>query len=153
MSAIRQALSYLNTDISPSITSPTSAQSFSSENQSPNIRRPIEDSASYFPEDSTDGSGRSSLSDDNSEHSRPQQLQRTQTGNNPLEAMSRNYAAPTEELDIAKQLELEPQKRSLHDSLKRNATFERARKVDDAETKAKKLAAAKAELRAMAGTI
>lgn len=152
MSAIGEALSYIATTIASSGT----ASSCSSVNQTPDIRRPIEDNASYFPEDntSTESSGRSSLSDDGPERisRRPQQLRRAQTGNNPLEAMARNYAAPTEEVDIAKQLALEPQKRSLHDSLKRNATFERAPKVEDAETKAKKLAAAKAELRAMAGT-
>lgn len=148
-------MSYITGFFTPLITesgSPTSAVQTPGEG----FRKPTEVSKSYFPDTeatSANTSRRSSISTNStsSRDSLPGRLVRPHTGLNPLDALSREYPKPAEEIDVAKQLSLEPRKHSLYHSLKRSATSERAVAVEDAETKAKKLAAAKAEMLALAG--
>lgn len=72
----------------------------------------------------------------------------------PIPPLEREYAAPTEELDVARQLAKKPLPRSLHSSLQRAATSSsRVPAVEDDETRARKLAAAKKELLALAGHV
>jgi hypothetical protein len=147
MSALSQALTYITGFFTP----PTTSEALASEsptNTGPG--KPEEAGESYFP---TTSSRRSSLSSTStgSQESLPAKLLRSHTGANPLDAMSREYPEPTQEIDVAKQLAMQPRKHSLHHSLKRAAATERMVVVEDSETKAKKLAAAKAELLALAG--
>lgn len=146
MSYIGEALSFLT----GLLTSPFSTPS-ASQDANRGRTRPTEESTSYFPERSI-SSGRSSLSSDSSQDETPLRpdIVRQQTGSNPLPPLAREFPAPTEELDIDKQLAKQPMKRSLHDSLRRAATAERRSKFEDAETKAQKLAAAKLQLLALA---
>lgn len=67
--------------------------------------------------------------------------------------LERQYVAPTEELDVARQLAKKPLPRSLHCSLQRAAVSTKKPMVEDNETRARKLAAAKKELLALAGQI
>lgn len=112
----------------------------------------MEGSESYFPDVP---SRRSSLSSTSAESPgpRPTNLIRQHTGLNPLDPMSRDFFKPAQDIDVAAQLALEPRKHSLHHSLKRAATNERVVVVEDSDTKAKKLAAAKVELLALAGKV
>ena len=147
MSYLGEALSFLTGLLTSPFATPSTFQDTTSRGRT----RPTEESTSYFPE-RPGSSGRSSLSSDSSQDEarlRPDII-RQQTGSNPLPPLAREFPAPTEELDIDKQLAKQPMKRSLHDSLRRAATAERRSKVEDAETKAQKLAAAKLQLLALA---
>ncbi|XXG96621.1 DNA topoisomerase [Hypoxylon texense] len=124
-------------------------------------QQPSEASSSYFPSashspTSSSSSPLSSSSNSDSEDSSP--LTRAAAAASPMVGLhypipplERQYRAPTEELDVARQLAKKPLPRSLHSSLRRAA----ARKplVEDDETRARKLAAAKKELLALAGQI
>lgn len=130
------------------------------------IKKPTEASTSYFPEpvvaataaatttasssSSSAPSRRSSVSSSVSSQARAAAHTAASSSGNPLDILSRAYPAPTEEIDVAKQLAMEPPKHSLHDSLRRAAAAEPSLKPDDAETRARKLAAAKAELLSLA---
>lgn len=63
----------------------------------------------------------------------------------PLSAMDLEYAEPTDELDVEKQLSKPPLPRSVHSSLKAAATMERKKVMEGAATKARRLAEAKKE--------
>ncbi|KAK6079224.1 hypothetical protein SCUP234_05777 [Seiridium cupressi] len=155
MSALTQALAYITGLFTPMITSEITP----SESQTgTGFKQPIEASYSYFPPSasrrssiSSSSTGSQDSSPDIHQDSLRPGLVRSYTGVNPLDAMLREYPKPTQDIDVAKQLALEPRKHSLHHSLKRAATNQRAIAAEDAETKAKKLAAAKAELLALAG--
>lgn len=119
------------------------------------FNKPTEANSSYFPSSqpqTPEDSPRGSIS-----LSRPEEavapvaprLHRSQTGSNPLPPFARDFPKPAEEIDVAKQLAMQPPKRSLHDSLRRWGTMERQQKVEDAETKARKFEEAKRELRAL----
>ncbi|KAK8095842.1 uncharacterized protein PG998_002471 [Apiospora kogelbergensis] len=148
MSYIGEALTY----ITGLLASPFVGAGVGAEQQ-----QPSEESTSYFPKTaSSQSSRRSSISststDSASAAPKPPTLARSYTGTNPLPPLAREFPPPKDELCITTQLSLEPPKRSLHDSLRRAATEERRRpRVDDPETKAQKLAAAKQELLALAG--
>ncbi|KAI0128859.1 hypothetical protein BJ170DRAFT_349467 [Xylariales sp. AK1849] len=150
MSPFGQAFSYIASLLSPLVSPSSISEAQTFKRQTINTSKPTESSASYFPRQTSRSS--SVTSSTSSQESLPQAASpsRCQTSNYPPDALSREFAAPAEELDIAKQLELEPRKWALHASLKRAAAVERAVKVDDAETKAKELAAAKARLLALA---
>ncbi|KAH6654348.1 hypothetical protein BKA67DRAFT_564812 [Truncatella angustata] len=148
MSTLAQAISYITGFFTPL----TVSESPATDSHIIGLRKPIEAGESYFPEaGGVAVSRRSSVSSTStgSDELRPVTLGRSHTGLNPLDPMSRDFSKPTEEIDVAKQLSLEPRKFSLHHSLKQ--AKERVVAIDDAETKAKKLAAAKAELLALAG--
>ncbi|KAK7969107.1 hypothetical protein PG988_008180 [Apiospora saccharicola] len=150
MSYIGDALTYITGLLaSPFVGSPSTVAE---------PRQPAEEGTSYFPK-SGFSSRRSSISStsthtssDSSSAPQPPVLSRSYTGTNPLPPAARDYPAPKEDLDIAAQLALTPPKRSLHDSLRRAATMEPRRpRADSPETKAKKLAAAKQDMLALAG--
>ncbi|KAI0883639.1 uncharacterized protein GGS22DRAFT_167594 [Annulohypoxylon maeteangense] len=72
----------------------------------------------------------------------------------PIPPLERQYAPPTEELDVAHQLAKKPLPRSLYSSLQRAAAKPSRKPVlEDEETRAKKLADAKKKLLALAGQI
>lgn len=71
--------------------------------------------------------------------------------NYPIPPLERQYTPPTEELDVARQLAKKPLPRSLHSSLQRAASASTQKKVEDEETRARKLADAKRQLLALAG--
>ncbi|KAI1854812.1 hypothetical protein JX265_002451 [Neoarthrinium moseri] len=146
MSAIGQAISYVTGLFTPFTGSPT--QEPESKAKSGHPKKPTEVSQSYFPDA---GSRRSSVSSStSSQESDALKTPQSQSPAYPQDPLSRDYPAPSMEVDVARQLALEPRQRSLHHSIKRAATYELARTVDDAETKAKKLAAAKARILALA---
>lgn len=153
MSAITQAFSYITGFFTP----PMATETPSSDSQMVGQpKKPVEASESYFPVSATRRSSLSSTSTVPDEAvSVPvpvaPKLVRSQTGSNPLDTMMRQYPRPVQDIDVARQLALAPPKHSLHDSLRRAATNDRIVAVEDAETKAKKMAAAKAELLALAG--
>ncbi|KAF7532058.1 hypothetical protein G7054_g8335 [Neopestalotiopsis clavispora] len=150
MSALTQAISYITGFFTP----PMATETPSSDSQmiAGQPKKPVEAGESYFPESATRRSSISSTStNSNDSLPVPPKLPRSQTGDNPLDAMMRQYPQPVQDIDVARQLALAPPKRSLHDSLRRAATTERAISIDNAETKARKMAAAKAELLALAG--
>ncbi|KAK7941183.1 uncharacterized protein PG986_013570 [Apiospora aurea] len=123
--------------------------------------QPAEEGTSYFPKTAY-SSRRSSISSNSTQTSavsaesspllQPPALTRSYTGTNPLPPLARDFPAPKEDLDIATQLARTPPRRSLHDSLRRAATTEpRRARVDSPEIKARKLAAAKQDMLALAG--
>lgn len=149
MSVLAQAYSYITglfTPVTASETATSDPQTFTG------IRKPIEGGESYFPDTASRRSSLSSVSIE-SQEPRPESLVRQHTGLNPLDPLSRDFSKPAQEIDVAKQLALEPRKHSLHHSLKRAAANERVFVAEDTDTKAKKLAAAKAELLALAGKV
>ena len=126
MSYLGEALSFLTGLLTSPFATPSTFQDTTSRGRT----RPTEESTRYFPE-RPGSSERSSLSSDSSQDEarlRPDII-RQQTGSNPLPPLAREFPAPTEELDIDKQLAMQPMKRSLHDSLRRAATSERRSKV------------------------
>ncbi|KAK8055468.1 hypothetical protein PG993_000695 [Apiospora rasikravindrae] len=152
MSYIGDALTYITGLLaSPFVATPSATAA-------PN--QPAEEGTSYFPKTAY-SSRRSSISSNSTQTSavsaesslpQPPALTRSYTGTNPLPPLARDFPAPTEDLDIATQLARMPLKRSLHDSLRRAATTEpRRARVDSPEIRARKLAAAKQDLLALAG--
>ncbi|KAI1634125.1 hypothetical protein F4809DRAFT_643757 [Biscogniauxia mediterranea] len=73
--------------------------------------------------------------------------------NYPLPALDREYAKPTGELDVAKQLAKKPAYWSAQGWVHRAATSEPAPRVEDPETRARKFAEAKRDLLASAGRL
>ncbi|KAI0901443.1 hypothetical protein F4806DRAFT_964 [Annulohypoxylon nitens] len=121
--------------------------------------KPYEPTRSYF-RDTSPSPTTSSLSE-SEEESSPSPAPSPNTKINPMIGASypippleREYAPPTEELDVARQLAKKPLPRSLYSSLQRAAAKpSRMPVVEDEETRAKKLADAKRELLALAGHI
>ncbi|ETS79812.1 hypothetical protein PFICI_07341 [Pestalotiopsis fici W106-1] len=149
MSALTQAFSYITGFFTPPMTTETPTSY--SQTIAGQPKKPVEAGESYFPESATRRSSLSSTSTGSDDSLPAPKLPRSQTGDNPLDAMMRQYPRPVQEIDVARQLALAPPKHSLHSSLKRAATADRAIVIEDAETKARKMAAAKAELLALAG--
>ncbi|OTB08358.1 hypothetical protein M426DRAFT_316982 [Hypoxylon sp. CI-4A] len=128
-----------------------------------NTNQPSEVSASYFPEGSpsptSSTSPLSSSSEAEDETPSPSQSPATRATqmigtNYPIPPLEREYAPPTEELDVARQLAMKPLPRSLHSSLQRAAAVPvRQLVVEDDETRAQKLADAKRQLLALAGHV
>lgn len=125
-------------------------------------QQPSEVSRSYFPSasqpspTSSSSSPLSSSPNSDSEDSLITPMTRASPMigmNYPIPPLERQYSAPTEELDVARQLAKKPLPRSLHSSLQRAAVSARKPLVEDGETRARKLAAAKKELLALAGQI
>jgi hypothetical protein len=104
--------------------------------------KPSEASDSYFP--SSLQSGQTTPSDGSTPAETPsfKLPLNSPIGNYPMPALSREFPKPNGDIDIAKQLEKRPLPRSLHSSLKIAAAYER-KQVDDANTRAQKLKAAK----------
>ncbi|KAK7923301.1 hypothetical protein PG985_007372 [Apiospora marii] len=151
MSYIGDALTYITGLLaSPFVASPSTGAA---------PKQPTEEGTSYFPKSAL-SSRRSSISSTSTQTSadsspappQPPALARSYTGTNPLPPSLQDFPAPKEDLDIASQLARAPPKRSLHDSLRRAATVEPRRpRADSAATKARKLAAAKRDMLALAG--
>ena len=151
MSYIGDALTYITGLLaSPFTTSPSAIGG--------EPKQPAEEGTSYFPKTAF-SSRRSSISStstqasaDSSPAPQPPVLARSYTGTNPLPPSLQDFPAPKGDLDIESQLARTPPKRSLHDSLRRAATMEPRRpRADSAATKARKLAAAKQDMLALAG--
>ncbi|KAI0180970.1 hypothetical protein GGR52DRAFT_13381 [Hypoxylon sp. FL1284] len=121
--------------------------------------QPSEASSSYFPAGSpspTSSSPLSSSSSSDTEDSMtPARAASQMIGPSyPIPPLERRYEAPIEELDVARQLAKKPLPRSLHSSLQRAAAAAaRDPVVEDGETRARKMAAARRELLALAGQI
>ncbi|KAI1762493.1 hypothetical protein GGR53DRAFT_416226 [Hypoxylon sp. FL1150] len=124
-------------------------------------QQPSENMSSYFPavtsSSPTSSSPLSSSSNSDSEESlfTPATKASPMIGSSyPIPPLERRYMAPTEELDVAQQLAKKPLPHSLHSSLQRAAAVSTKKPlVEDDETRARKLAAAKKELLALAGQI
>ncbi|KAI2470432.1 hypothetical protein F4781DRAFT_179984 [Annulohypoxylon bovei var. microspora] len=121
--------------------------------------KPSETSRSYF-RDTSPSPTTSSLSESEEEASPSpapspnSKINQMIGASYPIPPLEREYAPPTEELDVARQLAKKPLPRSLYSSLQRAATKpSRKLTVEDEETRAKKLADAKRELLALAGQI
>lgn len=117
-------------------------------------KQPSETSRSYFPERTPSPIASSPLSESEDETPSPVAKVNQMIGASyPIPPLERQYAPPTEELDVARQLAMKPLPRSLHSSLQRAATISPKKPVDDEETRARKLADAKRQLLALAGQI
>ncbi|KAI0603067.1 hypothetical protein F4775DRAFT_11518 [Biscogniauxia sp. FL1348] len=132
--------------------------------------RPLSTSSSYFPRLSKRSSVSSQLSTASStaqQHSTPSSSSSSPSSSlsskpaslsligshYPLPPLDREYAEPTGELDVAKQLAKKPAYWSAQGWVHRAATSEPPRRVEDPETRARKFAEAKRDLLASAGRL
>ncbi|KAI0841527.1 hypothetical protein F5Y06DRAFT_259726 [Hypoxylon sp. FL0890] len=133
---------------------PTASAQTSAKGQRLITQQPSESSNSYFPERTPSPTSSSSPSESDDETPSAVTKANQMIGASyPIPPLERQYAPPTEEIDVARQLAMKPLPRSLHSSLQRAASASTKKPADDEETRAKKLADAKRQILALAGQI
>ncbi|KAI1413705.1 hypothetical protein F5Y13DRAFT_27898 [Hypoxylon sp. FL1857] len=154
MSATGETFTFMMEDRVTFPKAPTASAQTSAKGRRLVTQQPSEASRSYFPERTPSPTSTSPLSESEDEAPSPVTKVNQMIGASyPIPPLERQYAPPTEELDVARQLAMKPLPRSLHSSLQRAASISTKKPVDDEETKAKKLADAKRQLLALAGQI